>query len=829
MLGKEFGPGRELKYAARSLRKSPVFLITAVVTIALGIGASTAIFSVANAVLLRPLPYRDPDRLVIAFGDMRARHDFDGRVSNENFLDLRNGAKKSFEDFAAVSTGRIDVSREDGTPEQIRFAQVTSNFFTMMGAKIAAGRGFTERDAQPQPPPDPSAAPGTATLPPLPFMAVLSYEFWQKQFGGNPKIIGQRIFNRMVVVGVLAPGFELLFRPSLNEETTPDIWLAARDAYNNRNRNTYFWRAIGRLKPGVTIAQAHDETELVSAEIRRNFPIYAGGDFDYRLEPMHAHMVSEVRPAILALLGAGFFLLLIACANVANLLLVRSSLRERELAVRAALGGSRARLIRQMLAESLLLAAGGTICGLALAEAGIRALVALSPANLPRLDAVRLDLPVIAFAFLIGLMAAAIFGIAPAWRASRPDVMNTLRGSSRTAGLGAAAPRNVVVVIEVALSFVLLIGSGLMVRSFIALQHVNLGYDPSHLLTFRIAGGRRAAAPEQRGAYDRELRDKLQSIPGVQSVAASFLVPLAGGYSTIRWGKEDALIDPSKYSAVDDQFVLPGFFETMRTPLLAGRTFTEADNAPDRSVVVIDDVLAAKAFPNQSAVGKRILIRVRTPEPEWVEIIGVVAHQRIASLTDPEREQIYFTDGFMRYGLTRRWELRTAGDPAQYAARARTAIASLDPQLALFEVRPLTELVDRAQAGTRFSLLLIAVLAVIAALLAAVGLYGVLSTVVRQRTAEIGVRMALGAEPARIFKLVVGHGLALSAAGIAVGVGAAFALTRAMSSMLVSIQPTDPVTFLSIIVLFFAIAAAACWIPAFRAANLDPTVALRQE
>ena len=827
MLGKEFA------YAARSLRKSPVFLAAAVMTIALGIGASTAIFSVTEAVLLRPLPYRDPDRLVIAFGDMRKRHDFDGRVSNENFTDLRNGSKKTFEDFAAVSTNRINLPRDDGTPEQIKFAQVTSNFFRLMGARIVAGRDFNDSDAQPQPPPNPSADPTQPRIPPLPNMVILSYEFWQKRFGANPNVIGEPIFKnapfRPVVVGVLAPDFELLFRPSLNEEARPDMWIASRAPYDNRNRNGYFWRAIGRLKPGMTVAQAHDETELVSAEIRRDFPIYAGGDFDYRLEPMHAHMVAEVRPAILALLGSGIFLLLIACANVANLLLVRSSLRERELAVRAALGGSRSRLISQMLAEALLLAAGGTICGLALAEGGIRALVALSPANLPRLDAIRLDLPVVAFAFVIGLVASAVFGIAPAWRASRPDVMGTLRGTSRTAGLGAAAPRNAVVVVEVALSFVLLVGSGLMIRSFIALQHVNLGYDPRGLLTFQILGGRPATQPQQRAAYVRELRDKLRTIPGVESVSASFLLPLGGGYSTIRWGKEDALADPSKYQAVDDQFVIPGYFETMRTPLIAGRTFTDADNAADRNVVVIDEVLAAKAFPHESAIGKRILTRVRTPEPEWVEIIGVVAHEMIASLTDPGREQIYFTDGFMGHGRMARWELRTSGDPGQYAAQVRSAIASLDPHLTLFEVRPMDVLVENAQAGTRFSLLLIAVFAVMAALLAAVGLYGVLSTVVRQRTAEIGVRMALGAEPAKIFRLMVGQGMALSAAGVVLGFAAALGLTRAMASMLVAVKPTDPVTFLSITFLFFVIAAAACWIPAFRASNLDPTVALRQE
>ena len=827
MLAKEFA------YAARSLRKSPFFLATAAVTIALGIGASTAIFSVANAVLLRPLPYRDPGRLVLAFGDMRTRKDFDGRVSNENFLDLRNGTKTMFEDFGAVSTIRINVPRDDGTPEQVRVAQVTTNFLGLLGAKIVAGRDFDETDSQPQPPPDPTAAPDKPGAPRLPIMAILSYEYWQRRFGGSRDVIGRRVLNagplNPQIVGVLAPGFELLLRPSLNEESRPDLWIASRAPYNNANRNTYFWRAIGRLRPGVTEAQAQDEAELVSAGIRRNFPIYNGGGFHWRIEPMHAHMVAEVRPAILALMGAVIFLLLIACANVANLLLLRASLRERELAVRAALGGSRARLIGQMLAEALLLAGAGTILGLGLAQAGVHELIALSPASLPRISSLTLDRTVLGFTTLIGIASAAAFGLAPALRASRADVMQVLRGSTRTAGLGGAGPRNAVVVIEVALSFVLLIGSGLMFRSFLALEHVNLGYDPKHLLTFQILGGRPGNQPEQRAAYVREIENRLRAIGGVESVAGSNLMPLAGGFSTIRWGQENALADPSKYQAVDPQIVLPGYFEAMRTPLLAGRTFTDADNAPDRNVVVIDQFLAAKAFPNEPAIGKRILIRLRTPEPEWVEIIGVVAHQMTTSLTEAGREQIYFTDGFTSHTSVQRWALRTAGDPAGYAAQVRTALRALDPHLSLFAVQPMDVLVERAQAGTRFSLLLIGVFATMAALLAAVGLYGVLSTVVRQRTAEIGVRMALGAAPRQVFQLVVGQGLALSAVGIAAGAAASLGLTRAMTSMLVGVKPTDPATFLAIIVLFLAIAAMASWIPAFRAAALDPTAALRQD
>ena len=389
--------------------------------------------------------------------------------------------------------------------------------------------------------------------------------------------------------------------------------------------------------------------------------------------------------------------------------------------------------------------------------------------------------------------------------------------------------RNGVVIAEVALSFVLLIGSGLMFRSFLALQRIDPGYNPHGLLTFLLLGGRGGQQPEQRAARQREIQARLRSLPGVRGVTASFPFPLAGGFSPIRWGLEPALTDPSKFQAVDFQIVLPGYFDTLRTPLLAGRVFTDADNSPGRTGVVIDQVLAAKAFPGESAIGKRILIRIRTPEPEWVEVLGVVAHQRDTSLADSGREQIYFTDGFLGHGVVSRWAIRTAGDPGQYAAAVRAAITEIDPHLMLTEMQPMDMLVEGAQSSTRFSLLLIGAFAAIAALLAGVGLYGVLSTVVRQRTAEIGVRMALGAAPARIFNLVVGHGLRLSAAGIALGVLAAFELTRVMTSMLVGVTPTDPATFGGMAALFLVIAAIASWLPARRAAGLDPTAALREE
>ncbi|HEY2013935.1 MAG TPA: ABC transporter permease [Bryobacteraceae bacterium] len=824
---------RYLVLAARTLRKNPVFTLTAAVTIALGIGASTAIFSVTNSVLLRSLPYRNPDRLMVLYGDLQRRNDTGSPFSTENFIDIRDGSKGTFEDMGAVFTGRQVLPREDGTPEQVRFAIVTTNFFRLMGAKIDLGRDFEDADGAPQP--QPAQAPAGAAAPgppPLPAMIILSYEFFQRRYGGKPEIIGHTLTSGargQQVVGVLAPGFELLFPPRDNMEARPDFWIANRLAFNNANRNSYWLRPIGRLKPGVSVDRAQAEVESAVAQIRKSFTLYATAGFHARVEPMHKALVAQVRPAILALMGAVIFLLLIACANVANLLLVRTSLRERELVVRAALGAGWWRLAGQMLSEAVLLTGFGAALGIGLAWFGIHELLAIAPANLPRLETIRIDPVVLAFTAVTALIAAILFGMTPAWGALRLDLMHVLRGSGRTAGLGAGGVlRNLVVVAQVALCFVLLIGSGLMFRSFLELQRIDPGFDAHGLLTFQLLGGRNGTAV-QRVAYARQLESRLKAIPGVEAVTASYPFPLTGNFSTIRWGLAEALADNSKYQAVDWQKVLPGYFETLRTQLIDGRTFTEADNDPARNVVLIDQFLAAKAFPHGRAVGQRILTRLRTPEPEWVEVIGVVAHQRDTSLADPGREQVYFTDAFGGPGGSRIWAVRTAGDPAGLASRVRAEVLREDPQYLVSNMEPMDTIVWHAQAATRFSLMLIGVFAIIAALLVAVGLYGVLSTVVRQRTAEIGVRVAFGAAPGKILRMVVGHGLRVSGAGIAVGLIAAIGLTRVMTTMLVGVKPTDPLTFVVMAAIFFLIAAVSSWVPARRAAALDPTVALREE
>jgi putative ABC transport system permease protein len=665
-------------------------------------------------------------------------------------------------------------------------------------------------------------------------MAILSYQYFQQRFAGDRSIIGKSLpvsatFGPApTIVGVLAPGFELLFPPQSNMEQFPSLWFAARIPYDVANRNDVQWRVIARLKPGVGIPQAQAEAETIAEKIRQEDTIARTAGQYFRLEPMKQHLVNEVRPTILALMGAVIFLLLIACANVANLMLVRTSLRERELAVRAALGAGWWPLVRQTLVEAFVISGIGTVLGVALAKLGIHELLVIAPANLPRLNAIQMDWRVLAFSALAGIGSATLFGLVPALRTAKPNLVNVLGAVGRSSALGAAGLRNGVVVAEVALAFVLLIGSGLMFRTFLAIQRVNVGFDPQRLLTFQLLGNA-GKTPQEAATFKRQLREQLHAIPGVRNVTASFPLPLAGGFSPVRWGGREAQEDPSKFQAADLQVVLPGYFESMGNKLIAGRTFTEDDNTPDRNLLIVDEALAAKAFPNESAIGKQILFRVRTPEAQWGEIIGVVAHQRNTSLVEPGREQLYVTDGYVNHRAASWWALRTDGDPGSIASAVRDVVHKSGAELLINQMQPMDQLVVAAQAQTRFSLLLIGVFSTIAALLAAVGLYGVLATVVRQRTAEIGLRMALGAAPSGIFRLMVGKGLRLSIFGIAMGLLAAFALTRVLTTMLVDVKPTDPVTFVSVALLFLLIALVASSLPALRAAGLDPTKALRNE
>jgi putative ABC transport system permease protein len=827
---------RDLTFAFRTLKRQPAFALTAVLTIALGIGATTAIFSVVNAVLLRPLPYNEAGRLGTVWADLRNRNVKDFPISPGDFFDLRT-VLTQFDGIAGLNTFRPTIGGDgQGDAEQVTGAGVTTNLLTLLGHRIHIGRGFVEEDGTPQPPPPPPA-PGAApdavqAPPPLPNIAVLSYEFWQRRYGGDASIVGKSIEfgnGRADIVGVLAPGFELLFPPGTNVEPRPDILVANRVNYETGSRNNVFLRVIAKLKPGVTFEQAQSELDRLSADLRSRFPIKQTANSNFRIEPMHADLVADVRPQLVALMGAVVFVLLIACANVANLLLVRASARERELAVRAAIGGSRWRLVRQLVAESLVLATLGGLAGLWLAQFGLDALIQLAPEALPRATAVSLDGTVLAFTAAAAFVAALIFGVAPAWRASRPDVMEVLRSSGRLVGGGSGRwLRDGAVVAEVALAFVLLVGSGLMIRTFIALQNTDPGFDPNGVLTFIIQNNRARGVEAQR-AFQRTTLERLKALPGVTDATSVGPLPLDGGNSLARYGPLDAATDPAKFQQAITHFVQPGYFEAARTPMIAGRAFTDADNHPEARVIIIDDLLAARLFPSGDAVGQRMLARVTTDEPQTFEVIGVSKHQRHTTMMDAGREGMFFPDGYAGFGAAFRWAVRTNGDPNAMAATVRGAMAQQDPRLLLTEVKPWQDFVDEAIAPTRFALILIAVFAGVAAILAMIGLYGVLATTVRQRTTEIGVRMAFGASSSSILQLVIGQGLRLSVIGIVVGLIAATVLTRIMASLLVGVTATDPATYATMAVLFTVVAAIAAWVPARRAAALNPNVALRDE
>jgi predicted permease len=832
---------RDLGYGIRTLRKSPAFAITAIVTLALGIGASTAIFSVVNAVLLRPLPYTQADRLAIISQDLRARGVIDFPVGPGDIPDLRNGMP-AFDQIAAIQTvPNATFTNKDGTPELISAATVTTNTFSVLGLPVAYGRDFAAGDGTPnqivQLPAAAAVGAGAAGAPPagprpppLPVMGILGYDFWQRKFGGDPSIVGKSItlFGGPVeVVGIASPRAELIFPVRMRVERRPDVWTALRADFENGSRINVAYRLVGRLKAGATLVQARGQSARVSADMRSRIPLDSTAGVAYHVEPMKEYLVADVRTPILALMGAVVFVLLIACANVANLMLVRAAQRERELAVRSAMGGSAWSIVRQLLSESLVLAGVAAVLGIALAEVGIKLLLRLSPDNLPRLADVTLDPRVLVFAVAVSVLSAVVFGLVPALRASRPDLAQVLRASGRTPGLGGAARlRNMVIIAEVTLSFVLLVGCGLMVRSFITLAHTDPGFDASGVLTFGITNARLRSLPEAQ-AFFSSVQDKLRGIPGVSAVTQSSALPLDGSDPSARWGTEAASADPSRFRQGGLFIVGSGYFETMRTHLIAGRTFNQSDNDTSDKSVIIDDAAARIAFGNQSPLGKTILARVRRDVPDQYTVVGVVQHQRHLTLFGDEKESLFFPAG--AFGPGGQFIVRTSGDPARLPSAVHAAIASVNPNVLLTRVRPLTELVDDARSSTRFALVLIGIFAVIAALLAAVGLYGVLSSAVRQRTSEIGIRMAFGAQSSTIFSQILGEGLRLSAVGIGLGFVVALFATRVMQSMLVAVKPTDPLTFAAMIGFFLVVAALACWVPAHRAASLDPNAALREE
>jgi putative ABC transport system permease protein len=821
---------KDLSYGIRTLRKSPGFTITALITLALGIGATTAIFSVVNAVLLRPLPYPGAEQLVVINSEMRNRKVKDFPIAPADVKDIREQVT-ALDQVAGVTSFPQPLVEDNRDPQQVKTGFVTANFIPTLGVPIALGRNFRDEEALPIPPPPANVQNGTVPFPVIDVAVILSHEFWMSHFGGDPSVIGRTLNlggSNAHVVGVLAPGFEVLLPPRFNVERHPDLLQLARVDFDKGSRINVVFHLVGRLKHDRTVGEAQAQIDATGADLRKRFVIKQTAGVYFQVTPMRGELSADVRPALWALMGAVAFVLLIACANVANLILVRTSRRERELAVRAAFGGSRRRLITQMLVEALVLSAGGAVLGLVVARLGIVALTAVGPQDLPNIGNVGLDVTVMGFAVFAAILAASLFGIVPALRASRPDLMNVLRRSGRTSELGGGKVlRNAVVVAEVTLAFVLLIGGGLMFRSFLTLVATDPGFDPRGALTFTVANAN-ARTNDARAAYQRALHDKLAAIPGVTAVTAMFPIPLDGQMVNSRYGFEAAITDPSTFRQANLHIIEPGYFAAMKTPFLEGRDFTEAENIPKSEALIVDSIFAAKSWPGQSAIGKRVYMRSRADTAEWMDVIGVVRHERHEGLANDLREAVYMADGQFGFGVGE-WMVRTTGDPNRLAPQVREAVASLDKTVPVAQVRTLDSFVSQARASTRFALILIGSFAVIAVVLAGVGLYGVLSTVVRQRTAEIGVRMALGAQTSSIFGLVIGQGAVLSGIGIVLGAGAALALTRLMRSMLVGVAPSDPLTFAGVAILFFAIAVVACWLPARRAAALDPANALRDE
>jgi putative ABC transport system permease protein len=817
----------EVRHAFRGLVRSPAFTIAAVLTMGLGIGANTAIFSVVRAVLLQPLPYEDPGRLVLVWGEMTQRNVTYFPHSPPDLVDIRE-MSTTLEAVAGVVTFPQPLAG-DGEAVQVTVGAVTPNTFSVLGTAPLRGRDFNDEDGASA---QPDARPGDAGF--LNQIAILDHDFWQSRFGGEPGVLGSIIDlggSPTEVVGIMPPGFRVHMPALAALASDVDVWVAARIDYETANRNNVFLRMIGRTRPGVTLPQAQADVDRIAATLRERFAVKETSGYGLGVVRMHEDIVAGVRPIILALLGAVMFVLLIACANVANLMLVRSSSRERELAVRAAVGGSRWRLVRQVLTESVLLSVAGGVVGTGLAAAGIHVPGLLEPDALLRTASISMDPLVLLWTGASVLIAAALFGLVPALRASRPAIVDVLREGGRSPGLrGTRLMRNGVIVAEVAMSLILLIGAGLMVRTFIALQQVDPGYEPEGVLTFDVPlpFGRYAGA-DRRAAVTEQLHERLAALPGVESVTAGSPLPLNGALVNGRWGPPEAITDPQAFRQANYFFVLPGYFEALRTEVVAGRSFTWAEHRDSAAVIVIDERLAEIAFPDRSAVGERLLLRVSTTEPEWAEVIGVVRHQRHESLAADGRETIYFTDRFGgSFGAS--WAIRTgAGDPARLIDAIRAEVAAIDPLLPVANVRPLASYVDDAMAATRFALTLMGVFAGIALAMAAIGLYGVLAYTVRQRTAEIGVRMAFGAQASTILRLVVSQGLGLSAIGMVIGVGGAVVLTRVMASLLVGVTPTDPLTFAAITLLFMFVAACASFIPAWRASRVDPMRALRQE
>ena len=826
---------RDVKYAIRSFARRPLFTGVIVLTLALGIGSNVAIFSVANAVLFRPLPFADPEELAFVWNRLPATNVARSLVSGPDFKDYQTETTQ-FEGFAgAVAiTGTLTG---DGPPEQITNAYVTWNLLDLLGVRPILGRAHAAEDAFAIDPqqfgsPNPDLPPGKV---------VLSYGLWQRRFGGDPSVIGRTILMDgwgSVVVGVLPRDFRIYLPADAAMPTNIDAWGVLPSNISDFERQAAWLTVVARVKNGVTVEQAQQDMDRLAARLRETHQFHATQNLQIVVAGMHRDVVSHARPAVLALLGAVGFVLLIACANTANLLLVRASVRGREIAVRAAIGSARRRIVAQMLTESLVLAAGGTVLGLGLAWQGIRVIKALSPANLPRMETVAIDARAFLFAAAVGVVAAVVFGLAPALRAVRGNLADGLRDrGTDTGGVRGNKLRTVLVVSEVTLSVVLLVGAGLMVRSFAAIQKVDPGFDAQNVVTFNApVQFLRYLTSQSRATFVNQLGDRLAGIPGVEAVGGVTPLPLAGGeqYSVGSYGRTGDADDVYRANKADYKAVLPGYFEAMRIQLVSGRTLVRSDNeAQALDVAVIDLKLARRVFGDENPLGAQLLMdhfneQTFSMERLPVTIVGVVANVRSGSLAAESRETIYVPYVFQAF-LPLTFVVRTAVDPASLVPRIRTEVNALDPDVPVAGVATLESWVTKAMAQTRFLLALITTFAGLALALAALGLYGVISYSARQRTREIGVRVALGATDRDVVRLILGHGMTVAGIGIALGLAASVALTRVVTRYLVGVTATDPITLAGVPVVLLAVSAVASYLPARRASIVDPVHALREE
>lgn len=803
----------DIRYAVRTLRKSPSFTVMAVLTLALGIGANTAIFSVVNAVLLRSLPFPDADRLVWIEG-VNASHGITAsNVSAADVADWQN-QNQVFEAMSPFVTGGAILSGGDA-PERVPRAAVGGGFFSVLGVSPARGRAFL---------PEENLSSGAA-------VAVISHGLWQRRFGGDPDLVGRQVTisgRSATVIGVMPLGFEF---PQRIEVWTP-LRLDPNDPDDMRRDNRSL-EMMARLKPNVTLEQAQAQMSTITNRLALEH-IETNSGWGVKLTNLQERMVGELRPALLLLLGAVLFVLLIVCANVANLLLTRAVARRKEIALRTALGASRWRIVRQLLTESLLLAALGGALGLLLGVWLTDLLVAISPADAPRFDEINLDVRVVGFTVAVTCFIGLLFGLAPAVQASKTDLNETLkeggRGFYESFNRRGARLRPALVVAEVALALMLLIGAGLLVKSFARLQDVNPGFNPENVLTMRVAlPASRYPEARQQAEFFRALVERAGALPGVESAAAVLSIPLGGsnfsvGRSFIPEGRPLTVEESINAGYV---VATPGYFRTMQIPLRQGRDFTERDTAESTQVVVINETLARRHFAGASPLGKRI--RVWRDEQFPREIIGVVGDVKASNLESETNAQIYVphAQNSSWGGMT--LVARTRGEPTDLLAAVRGEVFALDREQPVHSVQTMRDVFAASVATRRVSTWLLSVFAGGALLLAAIGIYGVIAYSVTQRTHEIGVRMALGAQASDVLRLIAGHSMKLTLIGIAVGLIGAFALTRVMASLLYGVSATDIVTFTTVTLLLLIVSFLASYIPARRATKIDPMVALRYE